>query len=47
MKKKYHHLTYEDRTVIKVLLQENKTYSYIARVCWSIQVHHKQRNTAQ
>ncbi len=32
MKKKYHHLTYEDRTVIKVLLQENKTYSYIARV---------------
>ncbi len=29
MKKKYHHLTYEDRTVIKVLLQENKTYSYI------------------
>ncbi len=32
MKKKYRHLTYEDRTVIKVLLQENKSYSYIAKV---------------
>lgn len=32
MKKKYRHLTYEDRTVIKVLLQENKSYSYIARI---------------
>ena len=32
MKKVYRHLTYEDRTVIKVLLQENKSYSYIARI---------------
>ena len=32
MEQKYRHLTYEDRTVIKVLLQENKSYSYIARI---------------
>ena len=30
MKKRYHHLTSDNRTVIKTLLQENKSYSYIA-----------------
>ncbi len=32
MKKVYRHFTYEDRTVTKVLLQENKSYSYIAKI---------------
>ena len=30
MKKKYYHLTSDNRTVIKTLLQENNNYSYIA-----------------
>ena len=32
MKKKYHHLTSDNRTVIKTLLQEGKSYTYIANV---------------
>jgi len=32
MKKKYRHLTSDNRTVIKTLLQENKSYSYIADI---------------